>query len=148
MTPERFAELADAFGGEIRRWPVAEQAAARAFAEAEPMSAYRLLDDAGSLDAILNEVERLQPSAALRQRVLDQAPQPGAMAALQRRIGGLSAIGRWLAPGAGLAAACAAGAWLGVAATHAAEAKYRAETVLVASADQAAADQVAPGGGL
>jgi hypothetical protein len=144
MNRQRFAALAEAFGADLRRWPEAERDAARAFREAQPAVAEPLLAEAGRLDFILEEgFAAAQPSAALRDRILASAPRA-------RRplfsLGRFRAAAPWLAPGAGMAAACAAGAWLGVTASHTAETRLRADTVLVASADLSAADAEDAGG--
>ncbi|MFJ6326003.1 MULTISPECIES: hypothetical protein [unclassified Rhizobium] len=52
MSSERFAELADAYGGDISRWPQEERAAAREYAAQN--SAYDVLDHAADLDALLD----------------------------------------------------------------------------------------------
>jgi hypothetical protein len=143
MNRERFAALADAFGGDLRRWPEAEREAARAFREAQPAVCEPLLAEAGRIDAALDGIAALQPSAALRERILASAPQT------RRPLVSLGRFRRaapWLAPGAGLAAACAAGAWLGVIASHTAETRMRADTVLVASADLSPGDTENAGG--
>lgn len=143
MNRDRFAALAEAFGGDLRRWPAAEREAARAFRQAQPGVCEPLLAEAGRLDSVLEGLAPPQPSAALRDRILALAPQA-------RRplfsLGRLRQAAPWLAPGAGLAAACAAGAWLGVSASHTAETRMRADTVLVASADLSAGDPEDPGG--
>ena len=60
MTPERFSTLVDAYGGDPKRWPDAERAAALAYLEREP-AARILVDDALRLDAL---IDRLQPVVA------------------------------------------------------------------------------------
>lgn len=142
MTAERFAALAEAYGGDLRRWPETERDAARAFREAEPATAESLLEAERWMDSALDGAPRPSPSAALRERVLASAarrPVP--------RFAGWSWGWnlRWLAPGAGLAAACVAGAWLGMTASHNVSSQLRADTVLVASADQSAGDPEDPG---
>jgi hypothetical protein len=102
-----------------------------------------LLAEAGRLDALLQDVPAAQPSAALRERILASAPRtPRPLLSLGR----LRRTAPWLAPGAGLAAACAAGAWLGVSASHTAETRMRADNVMVASADLSAGDPEDSGG--
>ena len=63
MTPDRFSELADAYGGALERWPGDVQAAARAFAEAEPDFSQACLDEAGALDRLL-DLDAVSPPAA------------------------------------------------------------------------------------
>lgn len=53
MTPERFATLLDAYGGDPKRWPAAERGDAEAYLAATP-TARVLLDDALRLDALLD----------------------------------------------------------------------------------------------
>jgi hypothetical protein len=139
MNPNRFAALAEAYGGDIRRWPDAERDAAWAFLKAQPESAAPALAAARRIDTALDSIASFQPSAALRDLVLASAPRSAARAA--------SAwwTARWLAPGAGFAAACAAGAWLGLVAAHGAQTQLKADSVMVASADLSAGDLEDPG---
>lgn len=75
MTMQRFARLADAWGGDITRWPGAEQAAAaRVLASAEGDVARSLLAEAGQLDAALRSVAPAPPSARLRESILAAIP--------------------------------------------------------------------------
>ncbi len=105
MTPERFEALADAFGGDLARWPDAERDAAAAMLAAEPAWAGATLARAGELDAVLDAFAAPRADGALAERIAAAAP------ARRRRWR------VWLAPaglGVGLAAACAAGVMLGV----------------------------------
>lgn len=102
MDNGRFVALAEAFGGDIARWPTAEQPAARALL-AEDASMSRVLHDASAFDAILAASPEPRFSGVLRERLMAGAPKP----ALRPR-GAM----RWLS-GAGLAAACACGVLLG-----------------------------------
>lgn len=52
MSAERFAELADAYGGDIGRWPQAERLAARDYARRAEVG--EILERAGDLDALLD----------------------------------------------------------------------------------------------
>lgn len=75
MTMQRFAQLADAWGGDITRWPGAEQAAAaRVLASAEGDVARTLLAEAGQLDEALRSVAPAPPSARLRETILAAIP--------------------------------------------------------------------------
>lgn len=65
MTPDRFSELADAYGGTLERWPGEVQAAARAFCEAEPDFAQACLEEASALDRLLDLDVAAPPSPAL-----------------------------------------------------------------------------------
>jgi hypothetical protein len=103
MTPERFETLAEAYGGDVSRWPLAERDGAALLMAQAPQDCQAVLAAAGDLDGLL-DAWRPQPAPhALREAILAAAPAPRAV----RR--GLAA---WLFPaglGAGLAAACAAG---------------------------------------
>lgn len=108
MTFERFQSLAEAFGGAIARWPAESQDDAYAFMAAAPDQADAILAEARACDALMDHAISLAPSAALRDRVLAQAP-----AARPAR----SRIWRWMTGagvGFGLAAATAAGVLAGV----------------------------------
>lgn len=78
MTPERmdqtrFGELAEAYGGDLRRWPEAAREAARAWADAHPLEAERALSDPRRTDAVLFASPNPAVSMALRDRVLAAA---------------------------------------------------------------------------
>ena len=72
MTPERFEQLADAWGADLRHWPAQEQAAARALMEqpAFAPAARALLARANELDTLLDSHAVAPPSAALASAVL------------------------------------------------------------------------------
>ena len=72
LTPERFAALADAYGGTILRWPSETQSEALAMA-ADPACA-TILRKAAALDAQLDEWSVEAPSAALRKSIADTYP--------------------------------------------------------------------------
>lgn len=75
MTMQRFAQLADAWGGDITRWPPVEQpAAARVLASAEGDMARSLLAEAGELDRALRSVVPAPPSMRLRDAILAGVP--------------------------------------------------------------------------
>jgi len=104
MTPERFETLAEAYGGDVARWPYAEREAAAELMAERPAWAGRVLAEAGELDAALSGLAPPRGSAGLADRIAATAPK-----ARPRWRG-------WLVPsamGAGLAAACAAGVVLG-----------------------------------
>jgi hypothetical protein len=138
MTAERFTALAEAFGGDIRRWPEAERAEAWTFLKIEPGATEPLLRAARQVDAALDAAPAFAPSPALRELVLASAPRPGARAAIAWRPL------LWLAP-TGFAAACAAGALLGLVASDDAQTQLKADSLLVASADLSTADPEDPG---
>lgn len=105
MTHERFEILADAYGGDISRWPAAERDAAALVMAQEPEFARAVLAQATRLDAALDGWAPQQVSHALREAVIATAPR--ARPALQGWF--------WrTGVGAGLAAACAAGLIVGV----------------------------------
>ncbi|MCC7045104.1 MAG: hypothetical protein IT562_00180 [Alphaproteobacteria bacterium] len=62
MTPERFATLLDAYGGDPKRWPAAERGDAEAYLAATP-AARGLIDDALRLDALIDAA--VPPAAAV-----------------------------------------------------------------------------------
>lgn len=76
MTPERFELLAEAYGSDLRRWPLAEQTMAQALCQSHPVWTRALLDQAADLDDHLDLYRIDAPSAALRARVLAMAPTP------------------------------------------------------------------------
>ena len=103
MTQERFEALADAFGGDMARWPDAEREAAKVYAEAHPEPADAILKAAAALDAVLRSGAEDTPSAALFDRIIADgealrrpaAPAWAAMAAAVMLTVGLGA--GWLA---------------------------------------------------
>lgn len=107
MTPDRFAELADAFGGEVARWPLAEQEAAASFVADHPQAAETLLRAAADLDWTLGQWRAPAAAPGLYAAVLEAAPR-----ARPARV-----WTTWLwrtGLGAGLVAAGAAGLMAGV----------------------------------
>ncbi len=68
LTPARFAELADAYGSVVARWPEAVRTDAMVMAREPAMQA--VLVEAERLDATLDQWRVAVPSAALRDRVL------------------------------------------------------------------------------
>jgi hypothetical protein len=69
MTPHRFTELAEAYGGDLQRWPSAERDAAQAL----------LASDDGALNAILRQASWLDGQ-------LDRHPLPAVSPHLVHRI--------------------------------------------------------------
>lgn len=107
MTPERFETLAEAYGGDIARWPVDERDAASQLMIDQQDWAAKVLARAGELDAVLDHWAPVALGHGLREAILAGAPAP-------RR----SLWPRWLVGaslGAGLATACAAGLLVGMA---------------------------------
>lgn len=122
MTHERFEILAQAYGGDIARWPVAERDAAALLMAAESEFARIVLSDAGELDEALDLWAPMAVSADLRQAVINSAPS-------MRRRWGLRSWFMRAGVGAGLAAACAAGLIVGVKLSDAAQPVQTDETV-------------------
>jgi hypothetical protein len=105
MTPDRFETLAEAWGGDVARWPAAERDAAAALMAEQPQWAAQVLTRAADLDAVLDGFAAPLATGRLAERIAAGAPKP-------RDARGLG----WLIPagmGAGLAAACAAGVLVG-----------------------------------
>ncbi|MET3525424.1 hypothetical protein [Phenylobacterium koreense] len=128
MTYERFQQLAEAYGGDMARWPVAERDQAALFMAQEPDLARRVLEADAELDLLLDGWRMPAASVRLQDTILAAAP------ASRRR--GLNPMA-WLwgaGAGAGLAAACAAGLVLGVALSDAAPLQPTDEAVTAALA--------------
>lgn len=108
MTRERFEALAEAYGGDIGRWPLEEREMAALMLRADPAFVRGALARADELDAALEAWRPAPASYALRERIIATAPplRPDRLALSWLWRAGL---------GAGLAAACAAGLVLGVA---------------------------------
>lgn len=140
MTRQRFEDLADAYGGDLRRWPEAEREAGRALA-ATDAEADALLRQADRLDALLDAAPRLAASHALREQVIAAAAGAG----LGRRRRGPIGVLTWLS-GAGWAAAACAGAAFGVVLTGQMTADIRADTVLYQASLSGADDTEVLGG--
>lgn len=74
MNDARFRAILDAYGGDPRRWPVEERAAASAFA-ATPEGA-KARAEAEALDRALDLAASAAPSDLLARRILASAPSP------------------------------------------------------------------------
>lgn len=106
LTRERFESLAEAYGGDVSRWPEELREAAALAMAATPAWTGEVLARAGRLDAALDAWRAAPASHGTVARILAAAPG-------MRRPRWLA----WLSPaalGAGLAAACAAGVIVGV----------------------------------
>ena len=102
---------------------------ALAFAAREPVLSERLLFEARRTDAVLDASAPPHVSADLRARILQSAPE-------RRRAARERGLPWWVwAPGAGLAAACAAGALFGAVATAQFARDTQADTVLAANVE-------------
>ena len=89
MTPERFAYLADAYGADLKRWPLTEQGAAQALLESAHPSAREALEEAGWLDVQLNSYLLALTDPALARQIRPSAP---------RRRSVWSRYANWLSP--------------------------------------------------
>lgn len=123
MKAERLQALADAYGADLRRWPVSERAFAESLIAGEP-SLRAVLDDAAGLDVLLAAAPVVAPSADLTARILAAAPRRKGRGRLGQAI--------WFL-GAGWAAAACAGVVAGVGLTTHLTADARADAVLYQS---------------
>ncbi len=124
MTIDDFEERAMAYGADIDSWPAEDRAPARALL-LESAAARTALEDARSLDAMLNLWEGPQPSTDLLSRVLADAATVSAEAQAMRReapraeperpglLGRLFGNAALLRPGLALAACLALGFVMG-----------------------------------
>lgn len=71
ITHQRFSQLLDTYGGNSKRWPLAERAAALKLLE-ESTEACRLQQAALNLDKLLDSISIAPPTVKLRQLILDQ----------------------------------------------------------------------------
>lgn len=129
MTHERFAALAEAFGGDVARWPAAERELAAEFLAADADFARQTLAAARALDAALDAWRPLPVTTALREAVNLTTPRGRARTVWADWI--------WRAGlGAGLAGACGAGVLVGAVAWGAAGAESDVITAVM-SGDEA-----------
>lgn len=125
MNADRMRDLAEIWGGDLRRWPEDARAAATAFAQAHPAEAERALFAARQLDAALDSVPTPAVSAELRDRVLASAQAAGLRArAIWPDLRRLLWIG-----GAGWAAAACAGMVFGLTLTGQIETQSQVESI-------------------
>jgi hypothetical protein len=103
MTTERFAALLDAYGADPARWPEAERADARALLERSPQARVRR-DAAAALDVLLDRAATAEPSPALAERILAQAPRAPRAKVVRLRARVAAVVG--------LAAAASLALWL------------------------------------
>jgi hypothetical protein len=73
MTPERFAEIVEAYGSRPDRWPEAEREAALAFMERNPDAIGKLRTVASLLDGLLDSSVVAPASRELQQTILRAA---------------------------------------------------------------------------
>ena len=128
MNAQRFQNLAEAYGADLRHWPEAERGAARAFMDADPHGAERLLFGARQMDLVLEASSRAVVSHDLRERVIALAATAGLKPRARFAFGRLA----W-ASGAGWAAACAAGVLVGLNLSQPAVSRAEADAVLYQS---------------
>ncbi|WP_339914825.1 hypothetical protein [uncultured Brevundimonas sp.] len=127
MNLQQMKAQADAWGGDLRRWPDDARAAAERLLDSEPVAAGRIVAEAMALDEVLHASPRPVPSAALRDRVIASA----AVAGLRVRRGGRFRMDRLvLASGLGWAAAACAGIVVGLTLTTRLTADLQADAVL------------------
>lgn len=126
MTLDRLTALADAWGGDLRRWPTADRAAAERLLAGDP-AARAVLDAASALDALLFASPRPEASAALRDQVIAAANRAGLKPRPARRFWFDRLV---LASGAGWAAAACAGVIAGLSLTTHMTADVQADAVL------------------
>lgn len=130
MDMDRFRVLADAYGGDLRRWPTEDRAGAEALRDGSA-EARALLDDEAGFDHLLHGFEAVAVPAALREAVIASARAKPVRAKPAWRF--------WMS-GAGLFGAGAAGALAGALWINIATADLGAQSLLAAAApDDAAA---------
>ena len=76
MSLDRFADLVDAYGARLERWPEIERPAALALLDGSA-PARALCEQAAALDALLDQAAIPAPSPELADRILALAPAPG-----------------------------------------------------------------------
>lgn len=126
MNADRMRDLAEAWGGDLRRWPSAEREAAEAFARTQPDAAERALFEARQLDAALDAAPRVVVSTDLRDRVIASAHAAGLKA--RAAWPGLRRL-LWIG-GASWAAAACAGVVFGMTLTRDLERQIQLDLVL------------------
>ena len=84
LSLERFAALAEAYGGVVARWPQADRDAAMRMASSDEARA--ILQDALSLDEALDAWVSPAPSRALSDRIAVTAPAPRRSLATRTRL--------------------------------------------------------------
>lgn len=111
MNLERFKQLADAWGADLRRWPESERAAAQALLGRDA-DARALLNRAAEFDAVLDAHVVVPPGARLTQAVLAGAPAVARPRSSGKRTGWQFPRSWWWS-GAGVAGVGLAGAAVG-----------------------------------
>lgn len=141
MTLDRFSNLTDAYGADLRRWPEAERAGAKALL-ARDARAQLLRDEAVLLDGLLDAAPRPVVSHLVRERVLASASTAGLKTRPAWRFWSRLA---WFA-GAGWAAAAFAGVAFGFSVTGSLTETKRADAILYQASLAGADDTEVLGG--
>ncbi len=76
MTPERFGELAQTYGAQLKRWPADEREAAASLLRSGRVEIDALLDDAARVDQWLDSYRVAPAGSALTQAIVNVAPSP------------------------------------------------------------------------
>ena len=77
MAPDRFKALANAYGGDLARWPVQERVLALSLCQQQPDWTAQVLSEAAVLDAWLDDYTTEAPGRAFSDRILAQTrPAP------------------------------------------------------------------------
>jgi len=108
VTKDEFQQLAEAYGGDVARWPAGQREDAALFATREPGFAQATLAREAELDAALDALPQAQASRELYERIVADAPA---------KRGRVRPWRLWLAPAgvsAALASVAAAGVILGL----------------------------------
>ncbi len=93
MSPERFADMAQAYGGDLDRWPATSRLEAERWLARAPEAA-GVLSQARGLDHALDGFYVPPPSAVVRGRITTTLLQQSALARRIRRwVSGLGAVG-------------------------------------------------------
>jgi hypothetical protein len=138
MDMKRFQDLADAYGGDLARWPAADRFDARRLAAQDP-AARTVLAASDALDKALQDWTVEPPSAALKARVerlLEDDGRQAVLAPRRRRGPALKGVRVWLS-GAGLATAGLLGVFCGTALSSAATAEMRDQAILATATSDA-----------
>lgn len=85
MDMKRFAEIVDAYGGDLARWPESEREAARAFMQ-DSAEARRMATEGRALDAMLGHAENAAVPADLEGRILASRRPPASFAEKLRAL--------------------------------------------------------------
>ena len=104
MTPERFRDLANAYGGNVQRWPTSEQADAQALIDCHHATALDALHEARWLDTQLDSHCLAPAPAELVRRIIASGVPPARRSFWSRHTDWLSRIGFVGAGLAGIAA--------------------------------------------